>query len=425
MLHNVELPNMTRRRLTEAMLWQFRLLSWAARAKVVNEDGCRGWLAAEARFATRAAAIAKWVCNAKTRYEPLVAFAADTSVEPEIKLQWLDDRLYETYRLLHIPRGQLEQIDYKAPQTPLWQKQAAEFWKAWYELFRSSGGLPACLFRHPPAQHYTAQEFLGAFLETNDMLCVCPVCDTTAYFTVVQRKTGRSIYTDIDHYLPKDSYPHLAIHPYNLIPLCHNCNSGVKGVEDPLNPKAKPSLRLEEIWLPYRIPGLRDSLLLSLSEQMAIREHPDAKEKRHEFVIDAFAIKPQHTLKQDPEVLTDLLKRVYGLPGRWQTRIDEIGEKLFRRMREYLRFYRLEREVESATIYLDELLYTLDQEDMAREPYTIAMTWWLAYLINAELSHKGNPLAQEIEEWHKQQFEHLAKMRAHGEQIRSLIAPPP
>jgi len=57
--------------------------------------------------------------------------------------------------------------------------------------------------------------------------------------------------------------------------------------------------------------------------------------------------------------------------------MDEIGDKLFRRMREYLRFYRAEKEGTGAEEYLDELLYILNQEDVAREPYSIAMTWLL------------------------------------------------
>ena len=41
--------------------------------------------------------------------------------------------------------------------------------------------------------------------------------------------------TDTDHYFTKKYYPLLAVRPYNLMPLCHLCNSAVKREEDPLD----------------------------------------------------------------------------------------------------------------------------------------------------------------------------------------------
>jgi len=100
--------------------------------------------------------------------------------------------------------------------------------------------------------------------------------------------------------------------------------------------------------------------------------------------------------------------------------MDEIGDKLFRRMREYLRFYRAEKEGTGAEEYLDELLYILNQEDVAREPYSIAMTWLLVYLLNSE-SDKATPLMQEIDDWREQQTEQITKMREHGAALRALL----
>ncbi len=36
----------------------------------------------------------------------------------------------------------------------------------------------------------------------------------------------------LDHYYDKDSYPHLALTLYNLIPSCYSCNSNLKGRKD-------------------------------------------------------------------------------------------------------------------------------------------------------------------------------------------------
>jgi len=35
-----------------------------------------------------------------------------------------------------------------------------------------------------------------------------------------------------DHLFPKDKYPIYAIHPDNLLPICHTCNSKAKGAKD-------------------------------------------------------------------------------------------------------------------------------------------------------------------------------------------------
>jgi hypothetical protein len=112
---------------------------------------------------------------------------------------------------------------------------------------------------------------------------------------------------------------------------------------------------------------------------------------------------------------------VYDLPNRWQAQINEVGEKLFRRMRDYTRFVGVEADDTNIRVYLHELLYLLDQEDLSREPYGITMTWWLAYLIKNDLAHNGNPLTEEIAGWSRRQIKRSAKMRAHGDKISSLI----
>ena len=35
----------------------------------------------------------------------------------------------------------------------------------------------------------------------------------------------------LDHYFPKESYPEFSVHPLNLIPICHICNSHYKGIK--------------------------------------------------------------------------------------------------------------------------------------------------------------------------------------------------
>lgn len=39
----------------------------------------------------------------------------------------------------------------------------------------------------------------------------CPLC-------------GINDVTDIDHYMPRSVFPEYSVHPFNLIPICHECN---------------------------------------------------------------------------------------------------------------------------------------------------------------------------------------------------------
>lgn len=58
----------------------------------------------------------------------------------------------------------------------------------------------------------------------NKNLKVCPYCDN-----YLQK-------TELDHFLPKDDFPFISCHPDNLIPSCHDSNSGShKGTTVPLD----------------------------------------------------------------------------------------------------------------------------------------------------------------------------------------------
>lgn len=64
----------------------------------------------------------------------------------------------------------------------------------------------------------------------------CPYCNQTYSFTVKETKTGKekgkSFRPTLDHFFPKDKYPHLALTLANLIPSCSTCNSTLKGEID-------------------------------------------------------------------------------------------------------------------------------------------------------------------------------------------------
>jgi len=396
------------------MWWQFDLLFWAAQGCRVNKDNCRAWLEKTPQLRRRAKKIADWVFNTEARREAIKDFAADRTATQQQKVAWVNKRREEAKRLLLAPRGSLTPVDYESGTVPDWRMAARKFWLSFYNSLRGAG-FPAALIGSNEPQGFTDQMFLHSFLEVNQSLCVCPVCDTTAYFTIIQREKGPEVYTDIDHYLPKSKYPHLSIHPFNLVPLCHNCNSGTKGEYDPLGGEEDPHTKiigirhkLEDIWLPYRHKGLSGSLYISVAEH------------GKELSFDAFALKPNATLPSQLPAIIDVLERVYKIPQRWKERMEEIGDKLFRRMRDYSRFYDITPDGGNPLDHFHELLFIFDQDDAAREPYGIAMAWLLVYLLNDEGATTAKPLGKEVADWQRNQQELSTKMRDHGRRMREI-----
>ncbi|MDM3390918.1 hypothetical protein OGV29_19280 [Citrobacter sp. Cb013] len=55
----------------------------------------------------------------------------------------------------------------------------------------------------------------------------CPYCNQSYAFTV--RTPEKEFRPTLDHFFPKESYPHLALSLYNLVPSCSICNSSLKG----------------------------------------------------------------------------------------------------------------------------------------------------------------------------------------------------
>src|SRR5262249_30975367 len=84
---------------------------------------------------------------------------------------------------------------------------------------------------------------------------------------------------------------------------------------------------------------------------------------------------------------------VYKIPQRWQGKVNAIGENLFRRIRQFLRYgwHIPADETMPHTLLsaLDHLLCDL-YENQGKEPFAFAMTWWLAPLINQEVEPSTN-----------------------------------
>src|SRR5262249_13135583 len=126
-----------------------------------------------------------------------------------------------------------------------YREYAQDFFLYFYENVLGKSGssknkpmvFAAAFFPQKDARSYGRKEFLDEFIKHNPGLEICPCCDEHRLF-IRNKETTR---TDIDHFLPKEKYPHLAIHPYNLVPVCHHCNSSTKLGRDPLEKRVYTS----------------------------------------------------------------------------------------------------------------------------------------------------------------------------------------
>jgi hypothetical protein len=403
-IHAAKLPEKTRQRLTEVVHLQFSLLRWASKISDPTEDKCLGWLGGQKRFQNKGNCIAAWIWASKERKDALCEFALGPT---QAKQWWVKDLCRSAFLLLRKSTGNLS----TAALTEEWQKAGAQFLLHYYQDLRK-GGIPGYSFSATETAKYTALDLLEAFVLENDRLCVCPACDESPFFTF----SRNAIRSELDHYFPKSLYPHLSIHPYNLIPLCHGCNSWVKGDHDPLKgPNGRRSL--EDIWLPYRERGLSYSTYLDVSLELGNKK---ATFKR-------ILPRPGNNLRD--KVLA--LGEVFELPSRWEKRRDEIGEKLFRRMRNYLRGdvdFHATKYLDEITSQLDELLYLFNEEDLSREPFVYPMMWWLTKLMNEELrmneksEPEQSPLWDEILSWSKDNSTQAKEWQSKGREIRAIMA---
>jgi 5-methylcytosine-specific restriction endonuclease McrA len=263
MIYQVFLPEITRKRLTDVVALQVLLLTYAATRDTLNEASCTTYLDRCARFRGRGAQVAAWIWHAPRRYEPLEKFAQGP---PAQKLGWSQRITREAFACLQHPIGPIDPHVRKI--ASLWERAGADFLRRFYVDLCSPAGLPGCIFSEPVGGSFGRQDLLAAFKDANRHLHVCAVCDETGYHTTLRGH----IYAELDHYLPESVYPHLACHPFNLVPICHHCNAMIKGKANPLQGLARNRLSVEDIFLPYRETGLGSRTYLQVRPGGALTE---------------------------------------------------------------------------------------------------------------------------------------------------------
>lgn len=302
-----------------------------------------------------------------------------------------------------------------------YQKGAKQFLVAFYDQL--SSGISADLFAHNPCNYrkYGRTQFFAAYERANPNQHICAICDEHRPITILRG----SYLSDIEHYFPKGIYPHLACHPYNLIPICGVCNSAHLN-RDPLEDANGQRRRLGQIFLPYRSGGVLDSGVIKLNWPRNCLDSP------------RLDLQSKSAGAQDVMEKIAAFGAIYDIPGRWQGRIHQIGEQLWRLIGQYVRVevgqepldtIRLKSELEQLLGYL--------VEDLGKTPWSYILIWYLSNILVEEIevalqpagSQQAPPILETIQEMlaHRAAGANQNRLRAKEviEMARTLYAPPP
>lgn len=412
MLHEVRLPEITRKRLTDVVVLQVWLLFYAASKPSLSDTDkgdCARQLNKCPRFAGRAAQITNWLWDAESRWSHLRTLSQSSAATPFEKKKFIQTLSREIFGLLKNSISTIPTFNSQAD----WEIAIADFFKFFYtDILRQSPktyklpptssratvGFPPFIFSEQGATQFGAQEFLKAFrAENRNEVTICPACDEAPYSisagSVYVNSGERKIEADIDHYLPKDLYPHLACHPYNLVPTCPTCNQRKKKTKDPLQRQASlisSRRNLHDIYVPYRQKGLAESTYLEIDLRQSFREP----------IILSLKERTGLSLRENLHAL----KEIYGIPEGWQEICDTQAEDLFKDLRDLLETHDSPFDNPELIDWFDECLHRLLRK-WGLDEYAILRTWLLvSYILEAEsvFDDSGNkvgntPLLQELE----------------------------
>ncbi len=302
-----------------------------------------------------------------------------------------------------------------------------------------------------PTEFFAAKEerfgrksFLDAFIAQNPDLEMCPVCDRTYYYTH-SHKEGK-INATLDHFLPKSRYPHLSCHPYNLVPICHGCNSSTKGEKDPFLDQDKQRRSLNKRLFPYQGINLREVTYLEVDLKTMKTTTDEVTKRVDNSPRNAIALGP---LKLRPGSLPlpfsndelkeaiQMLSELYDIPGDWgkPEESNRIRATLFRRMRQFLGDGKRAPHGSHMPTHIHNLLRLLlcylDEEYQQRDPHAFAMTWMLAAFMNEhtqkligknieDVKQLDDPFLEEIVSWYGQSMKENTRRARVAEELLKI-----
>jgi hypothetical protein len=315
----------------------------------------------------RAERVAKRIFGHKDTREGLQAFVAGS---PQERQSLVESMRRDVLRLVWARRNEKLECRFADDrQLPDFQKGAKQFLLAFYEQL--SSGISADTLRFNPANYpkYGREQYFKDYESENHHQSVCAICDEHRPITIIHGDT----YSDIEHYFPKSIYPHLACHPYNLIPICKACNSAHLD-KDPLNGQNDARRTLGEVFLPYRSESVRLHGAVKfdwtqpISPALSIVKREDDANNLFHARLMAFS-------------------EIYDIPGRWQERIHQIGEQLWRQM-SYFVHAEIEKKEELDVFKVKtslERLLNYFIEDLGATPWDYVLVWYLSHLLVTEI----------------------------------------
>ncbi|EFH84773.1 hypothetical protein [Ktedonobacter racemifer] len=237
-----------------------------------------------------------------------------------------------------------------------------------------------------PNEKFTRQQLVDHFWERNHrILRVCPACDGQSPFYDRAKADAHA-----DHFFPKARYPFLSIHPYNLVPICTDCNTFRKGTTNPLITIRQVSVSAgkEEEYV--------DPIEDESSESLLDTFHPYGRPAREYIEIEVVRINrganevriiPSSQRRQISTKRIKNLDRVFRLTRMWGGNyMDYIVEHMVDQVRDYKQFSKdrtYPQEVVEKAFYehISEIIGKYD-EKAGTEPFFLLKHSYAKYLQN-------------------------------------------
>lgn len=411
MIHQVKASHKDVAVLRQLVEFQMQLLELAATQTVVDLAGLER--AFSGTHGGKASDPANWVKRHSALLSDLNRFAAHTNSTEKLELV---NQLRADVNLLFAPVPQRLQAAFTCRSDqgidPPWKCAAGSFCRRFYEIWGQSAnpGFPEYLLTgiSVTGQSYTRWDFIDGFLAANDGLYICAICDATAFRTQVDSRS----HTGIEHFFPKSVYPHLAMHPMNLVPICTYCNN-IKRDAD-LMQLCSTTSGIKELLLPYqeRQPGLSQMAYVEVAFRTpsVVGLHPlEIKLKP----ASAFA---------DSTALISNFGRLYHVEDRWNNELDQIGEQVFRRIQQFLmadvQMGNTLTDVDFLLERLELLMALTSKVNLGKDPFGLATIWMLKHHIDMLRRERNEALIyNNLLEWAKDHRSSWAMLREHIDEL--------
>ena len=362
---------------------------------------------------------AKWIVDKPIKFlKPLNDFAAHSDFAAK---QEFVKNVRADVNLLFEPTT--KRLLVSMVNAPAWQKAAGDFCYSFYEFWdyspneNTEKGFPKILFtnKFDNKEVYSRWDFLDGFKRANQDLYLCVICDAAAY----QTKEDNQIFASIEHFFPKSIYPHLAIHPYNLIPICPFCNSKA-GSEDVMS-FCRQELGVKELLLPYSQSQLGFSLQAYVDIQWRDEGLSEGEETPHPLKI---CLKPASG--HDIQSVIDNFNKTYKIEKRWNADLDMIGEHTFRRIQQFLLAdVQMGNDLSDWQFVkdrLDVLMALTSRHNLGKDPYAFVTMWMLKYFVDTinKQQTRAN-VYQELKLWATNQLKHWQELKKYALEIHQRV----